>query len=99
MLITIGKARKLGLGLAMLVRMDGQATALSRFEGDVPQLLRAVDGIAATDTPADLSRALQAAADALRGRKDPLIVIIGDGAYGEEMRARVSWTAGAAVTG
>lgn len=96
------EARKVlrGLGgadLAMLVRMDGQATALSRFEGDVPQLVRAASGIFATDTPADLSRALQAAADALRGRREPLIVIIGDGAYGDDMRARVSWEAGAKI--
>ena len=40
-----------------------------------------LDGITASDTPADLSRALGAAADALRDRKNPLIVLISDGAF------------------
>jgi hypothetical protein len=78
-----------GADVAMIVRMDGQSTALSRFEADTPRLLKVVDGIAASDTPADLPRALQAAADALRGRKNPLIVIIGDGAYRDEQRDEV----------
>ncbi len=82
-----------GADTAMVVRMDGQTTALSRFESDVPHLVQLVDKIQATDTPADLRRALQAAADALRDRKDPLIVLIGDGHYPEEARAAVGWTA------
>jgi hypothetical protein len=80
-----------GADAAMVVRMDGQTTALSRFEADVPHLVRVVDGIAASDTPADLHRALQAAADALRGRNDPMIVLIGDGAYPADAREQVTW--------
>jgi len=85
--------RSLGGGdAAMVVRMDGQTTALSRFEPDVAHLLSVVDGIQATDTPADLHRALQAAADALAGRKDPMVVIVGDGHYPEDARNAVTWT-------
>jgi Ca-activated chloride channel homolog len=80
-----------GADSAMIVRMDGQTTALSRFETDVPRLLEVIDKLEASDTPADLPRALQAAADALRGRKNPLVVIIGDGAYREEDRDAVIW--------
>jgi hypothetical protein len=78
----------------MVVRMDAQASALSRFESDPARLRETVARVEASDTPADLGRALQAAADALRGRKDPMIVIVGDGAYPEEARARVTWTGG-----
>src|SRR5262249_26309694 len=86
--------RGLGGGdAAMVVPMDGQTTALSRFESDAAHLLRVVDGVQASDTPADLHRALQAAADALRGRKDPMIVIIGDGAYPADAREQVAWGA------
>jgi hypothetical protein len=76
---------------AMVVRMDGQVTALSRFEPDPARLAPLVEKLEASDTPADLPRALQAAADALAGRKDPMIVLIGDGHYPEEARARVRW--------
>jgi Ca-activated chloride channel homolog len=77
-----------GLGggdAVMIVRLDGQPTPLTRFETDPPRLTQAVDGIKANDTPADLPRALRLAADALRGRKQPMIVLIGDGAYPAEM--------------
>lgn len=86
-----------GADVAMIVRMDGQTTALSRFESDVPRLLKIVDGIEASDTPADLPRALQAGADALRGRKHPLIVIIGDGAYRDDAKAEIVWEKRAAA--
>jgi hypothetical protein len=80
-----------GADSAMIVRMDGQTTALSRFESDVPRLTKVVNDLQASDTPADLPRALQAAADALRGRQHPLIVLIGDGAYPEDARSDVTW--------
>jgi len=76
---------------AMLVRMDGQTTPLSRFESDVPRLRKVVDEISATDTPADLAGALTAAADALRWRHNPMIVIVGDGAYPADVLDRVAW--------
>lgn len=92
------KARELldsmgGSDTAMLMRMDGQTTPLSRFDTDKPRLKRRLESIVATDTPADLRRALSAAADALRERQNPLIVIIGDGAYQNEVLRSVVWSA------
>lgn len=80
-----------GSDAAMIMRMDGQTTPLSRFDSDMPMLQKLVDGIQASDTPADLRRALGAAADALRERKNPLIVLVGDGAYPEEVLGSVVW--------
>lgn len=90
------KARELldamgGGDMAMIVRMDGQTTPLSRFDDDMAMLKKVVAGIEPSDTPADLARALTAAADALRGRKNPTIILIGDGAYAGEARERVIW--------
>ncbi len=76
---------------AMVVRMDGQTTPASRFESDVPRLRRVVDDLRASDTPADLAGALAAAADALRWRHNPMIVLVGDGAYPEQDLDRVVW--------
>jgi hypothetical protein len=89
-------ARKLiesmgGSDVAMIMRVDGQATPLSRFDSDGPMLARIIDGIEASDTPADLYRALGAAADALRDRQNPLIVLISDGAYSEQQLAAATW--------
>lgn len=78
---------------AMIMRMDGQTTPLSRFDSDMPMLHKVVDGMSASHTPADLRRALSAAADALRGRQNPMIVIVGDGAYPSEVLDDVTWTA------
>ncbi len=81
-----------GGDLAMIMRVDGQATPLTRFDGDKPLLRKVIDGIAAVDAPADLPRALSAAADALRGRQNPMIVLVSDGAYSEQQLTQVSWT-------
>lgn len=80
-----------GGDLAMVMKVDGQATPMSRFTSDAPMLNKIVDGIAASDTPADLTRALGAAADALRDRKNPLIVLVSDGAYPEAQLGQVRW--------
>ncbi len=83
-----------GGDLAMIMKVDGQATPLSRFTSDRPMLHKIVHGgagIQASDTPADLTRALGAAADALRDRPNPLIVLISDGAYPEHQLGLVSW--------
>jgi VWA domain-containing protein len=113
-----------GGDVAMIMRVDSQATPLSRFTSDgailhkiihgvrdVPDEVidpktgkakpmpaeiaaernMALDGIHASDTPADLTRALGAAADALRDRSNPLIVIISDGAFPEHQLGLVSW--------
>jgi hypothetical protein len=116
-----------GGDLAMVMKVDGQATPLTRFTSDGPMLKRVIHGIGkgdlpdatgprkaptsnadvdaqseknllnagiqASDTPADLPRALGAAADALRDRQNPLIVIISDGAYPEAQLGLVSWDA------
>lgn len=75
----------------MLMRMDGRATPLSRFQSDIPKLKALVGKIQASDTPADLQSTLSTAADALRFRQNPVIVIVGDGAYSEESLASVIW--------
>ena len=72
-----------GGDVAMIMKVDGQATPMSRFSSDAPMLDKIIDGIAASDTPADLTRALGAAADALRDRPNPLIVLVSDGAFPE----------------
>jgi len=92
------KAKRLidGMGggdVAMVMRVDGQATPMSRFSGDAPMLDKIVDGIHASDTPADLPRALGAAADALRDRKNPLVVLVSDGAFPEQQLGQVAWDA------
>ena len=83
-----------GGDLAMIMKVDGQATPMSRFSTDAPMLTKIIDGIEASDTPADLTRALGAAADALRDRQNPLIVLISDGAFPEPQLGLVSWDAG-----
>ncbi len=80
-----------GGDLAMVMRVDGQATPMSRFSSDSPMLDKIVDSIQASDTPADLTRALGAAADALRDRPNPLIVLVSDGAFPEQQLGLVSW--------
>ncbi len=80
-----------GSDVALIMRVDGQATPLSRFDSDAPMLRKIIDGIEPSDTPADLYRALGAAADALRDRQNPLIVLISDGAYTDQQLAAASW--------
>ncbi len=70
-----------GGDVAMILRVDGQATPLSRFSSDAPMLRNVIEKLTPSDTPADLPRALAAAADALAGRPNPLIVLISDGAF------------------
>jgi hypothetical protein len=81
-----------GGDVAMIMKVDGQATPMSRFSGDTPMLDKILDGIAASDTPADLTRALGAAADALRDRPNPLIVLVSDGAFPEQQLGLVRWS-------
>jgi hypothetical protein len=85
-----------GGDVAMIMKVDGQATPMSRFSGDAPMLDKIIDGIAASDTPADLTRALGAAADALRDRPNPLIVLVSDGAFPEQQLSLVRWSPPAA---
>ncbi len=90
-----------GGDLAMVMKVDGQATPMSRFTNDGPMLDKIIDDkVTASDTPADIVRALGAAADALRDRPNPLVVLISDGAYPEEQLKLVDWGAanGSAAT-
>ncbi|MGE0396315.1 MAG: VWA domain-containing protein [Kofleriaceae bacterium] len=81
-----------GGDLALIMKVDGQATPMSRFTTDAPMLRKVIDQMEPSDTPADLTRALGAAADALRDRNNPLIVIISDGAFPEQQLGLVHWT-------
>jgi hypothetical protein len=84
-----------GGDVAMIMKVDGQATPMSRFSNDGPMLDNIItDKINPSDTPADLTRALGAAADALRDRPNPLIVIISDGAFPETQLGLVNWGSG-----
>jgi hypothetical protein len=79
------EARKLIAGFrggdqAVVVRLDGQPLALGGLENDDRELIRQVDSIVASDTPADLDRGLRMAADLLRGQSHPTLILIGDGA-------------------
>jgi hypothetical protein len=78
-----------GGDMAMIMKVDGQATPMSRFSSDAAMLDQIVDKLDASDTPADLPRALGAAADALRGRTNPLLVLVSDGAYPQSQLAVV----------
>ena len=82
-----------GGDVALVMKVDGQATPMSRFSSDGPMLSKIIDGVAASDTPADLTRALGAAADALRDRPNPLIVLVSDGAFPNPQRELVTWSA------
>ncbi|TMQ03972.1 MAG: VWA domain-containing protein [Deltaproteobacteria bacterium] len=80
-----------GGDVAMVMKVDGQATPMSRFSNDAPMLDKIIDGVTASDTPADLTRALGAAADALRDRPSPLSVLVSDGAFPEQQLSLVRW--------
>ncbi|RMH40267.1 MAG: VWA domain-containing protein [Deltaproteobacteria bacterium] len=82
----------LGAGdAAMVVRMAGRATPLSRLTSDKAALHRAIDSIDADDTPADLRAALTLAADALADRAHPVVILVGDGAYPAEPLDDAVW--------
>ena len=80
------EARRLVRGLAgddeaMIVALDARPAPRGGFTRDDRALLADVDSLAATDTSADVLRALTLAGDALRGRQRPTLVLIGDGAW------------------
>jgi Ca-activated chloride channel homolog len=78
-----------GADSLMLVRMDAQVTPLSGFDSDEKSLLKALEDVKASDTRADVARALKFCADALTGRKNATLVLIGDGAYPAGVLERV----------
>ncbi len=63
----------------------------------IAALLGDIDALMATDTPADLLRALRLAGDALRGRQRPTLVLVGDGAWPRADLADGAHALGAAV--
>jgi von Willebrand factor type A domain/Aerotolerance regulator N-terminal len=78
-----------GTDVLMLVRMDAQVTPLSPFESDEKALLQVVETVKASDTRADLPRALKFCGDALRRRKNPLLILVSDGAFPSAQLAAV----------
>jgi hypothetical protein len=90
-----------GLGgddVAMLVRMDARPAPVQGFQSDDRELLREVDALTPVDAPADLERALRLAADALRGRPRAELVLVGDGAWDDELLRRVQFAPGGLST-
>lgn len=80
------EARRIVRGLAgddeaMIVSMDARPAPRGGFARDDRALLSDLASLRATDTAADLLRALGLAGDALRGRQRPTLVLIGDGAW------------------
>ncbi|HEX2730959.1 MAG TPA: VWA domain-containing protein [Polyangiaceae bacterium] len=71
----------------LIAEMGTTCRALSSMTDDTAELSRAVDAIKATDTGADLERALAFARDSLRGLSSPEIVVISDGALSDTERA------------
>jgi len=80
----------------LVLRTDGQ-TAAPSWGADAKQVQAIVASMQPTDVPADMRRVLRAAADALRGRKKPELVIIGDGAYEQDELDAVDWGGAAAA--
>jgi hypothetical protein len=79
------EARKFVKGLggadrAVIVQMDVLPTPLCTLTGEIPELDGAIDRVHASDTRADLGRALAFAEDSLRGRPRGEIVLVTDGA-------------------
>lgn len=68
--------------VAMVVRFDSQVVPLSPFTQDDRLLAKAIDELRPVDTGAEPLRALSFAADALRGKPNPVVVVISDGAFG-----------------
>jgi hypothetical protein len=75
---------------ALIVRMDAEPTPVSGWETDAGALERAIGGLEASDTAADWDSGLRLAEDALRGRPQPMIVVISDGALPEPSRTPAS---------
>ncbi len=85
----IGKKRR--NDYVMLVRMDGQVTPVTPWTRDKTELVKALRAIQAAETAADIGRGLRFAADTLRGLKDPMLVLVGDGQYDAEQLRCVFW--------
>ena len=87
----VARALATGMGAAdraMIAAFAAGVTAESGFDTDAGRLGAAADGIAASEEPADLGRALTFAAAVLRGRPHPTLILVSDGAFSDDDRAR-----------
>ncbi|MET0410288.1 MAG: VWA domain-containing protein [Polyangiaceae bacterium] len=76
-----------GLGDAdrmLIALMDANLTPLSTMTSERSELRQSLDRLRASDTRADLGRALGFAQDSLRDAPNPEIVLVSDGAFGAE---------------
>jgi hypothetical protein len=73
-----------GADRALIVEMGSLPSPLSTMSSDVTELDPAIDALTATDTRADLERGLSFAVDSLRGLPKAEIVVVSDGALGDE---------------
>jgi hypothetical protein len=71
---------------ALVASFAADATAESGFESDPRRLARAIAGVAPSDEPGDLQRALALAAAVLRGRPRPTVVLVSDGGFSDDAR-------------
>jgi hypothetical protein len=90
------RARALVTGLgpadrALVASFAADVTAESGFETDPRRLARALDAVSPSEEPADLGRALAFAAAVLRGQPHPTLVLVSDGRFSDDARARVRW--------
>jgi Ca-activated chloride channel family protein len=73
-----------GTDRMLIAQMDASITPLTTMTGEASDLDVGVDQIHATDTRADLRRGLRFALDSLGGLSKPQIVIVSDGALGDQ---------------
>jgi hypothetical protein len=90
--VALDEARKLVRGLSdadrmLVAQMDAQITPASTLTSDLGELDAAIGRIHATDTRADLARALRYASDVLAGLPSPEIIVISDGNLGPSREA------------
>jgi hypothetical protein len=69
----------------LLAQMDASVTPLSTMTEDVAELHSALGRLRPSDTRADVSGALSFARDSLRGRSQPEIIVVSDGAFAPEV--------------
>jgi hypothetical protein len=71
---------------ALVASFAADATAESGFESEPRRLARAIAGVAPSDEPGDLQRALAFAAAVLRGRPRPIVILVSDGGFTDDAR-------------
>lgn len=82
-----------GLGSAdrmLVAKMDARTVPVTTMTSDTAELTDGLRHLSATDTRADLGRGFALALDALRGAKNPEIVVVSDGGLDAEAAARAA---------